>query len=87
MMSKMSTIEAEIESQLKANAEEIFQQLGLTTNEAITLFYQQVALHKCLPFSVNIPNKITEETFQKTDQKEELVSCQSAEDMFNKLGI
>jgi mRNA interferase YafQ len=42
----MSTIRANIEPQLKAIVEEIFQQLGLTTTEAITLFYQQIALNK-----------------------------------------
>ena len=86
-MSKMSIIEAEIEPQLKADVEEIFQELGLTTTEAIALFYQQVALHKRLPFSANIPNKITEETFEKTDRGEDLVSCQNAGDMFEKIGI
>ena len=42
-------------------------------------------MNKGLPFSVNIPNKTTEETFKKTDREEEMVSCQSAEDMFDKL--
>mgnify|MGYP003335879576 CR=1 FL=1 len=83
----MSTIRANIEPQLKEIAEEIFQQLGLTTTEAITLFYQQVALNKGLPFSVDIPNRTTAETFQKTDREEEMLSCQSIEDMFDKLGI
>jgi DNA-damage-inducible protein J len=86
-MSKMSRIEAEIEPQLKADVEQILQQLGLTTTEAISLFYQQVALHKELPFSVNIPNQTTETTFKKTDREEELVSCQSPKDMFEQLGI
>ncbi|MCA2716822.1 type II toxin-antitoxin system RelB/DinJ family antitoxin [Microcystis sp. M169S2] len=67
--------------------EEIFQQLGSINAASITLLYQQVALNKGLPFSVNIPNKTTEETFKKTDREEEMVSCQSAEDMFDKLGI
>ncbi|MDJ0650543.1 MAG: type II toxin-antitoxin system RelB/DinJ family antitoxin [Xenococcaceae cyanobacterium MO_188.B19] len=86
-MSKTATVRARIQPELKANVEEIFQQLGLTTTEAITLFYQQVALRKGLPFAVKIPNKTTEETFKKTDRGEELISCQSAEDMFDSLGI
>ncbi len=86
-MSKTATVRARMQPELKANVEEIFQQLGLTTTEAITLFYQQVALHKGLPFAVKIPNKTTEETFKKTDRGEELISCQSAEDMFDSLGI
>ncbi|MDJ0601389.1 MAG: type II toxin-antitoxin system RelB/DinJ family antitoxin [Crocosphaera sp.] len=83
----MSIIKADIESQLKASAEAIFKELGLTTSEAITLFYQQVSLQKDLTFLVNIPNEITETTFNKTDNQEELVICESADDMFNKLSI
>ncbi len=59
----------------------------ITASEAITLFYQQVSLQKDLTFLVNIPNEITETTFNKTDNQEELVICENAEDMFNKLGI
>jgi antitoxin component of RelBE/YafQ-DinJ toxin-antitoxin module len=35
-MSETSIIQANVEPQLRASAEEIFEQLGLTTNEAIT---------------------------------------------------
>ncbi|MGK7943802.1 MAG: type II toxin-antitoxin system RelB/DinJ family antitoxin [Microcystaceae cyanobacterium] len=86
-MGKTSIIQANVEPQLRESAEEVFKQLGLTTDEAITLFYEQVAIAKSLPFSVNMPNQITEETFQKTDQGEELISCEDTEDMFNQLGI
>ena len=87
LMNKTAIVRAKIEPQLKANVEGIFEQLGLTTTEAITLFYQQVELNKGLPFSVNIPNQTTELTFKKTDQYQELVECDSTEDMFKKLGI
>ena len=83
----MSIIKADIEPQLKASAEAIFKELGLTTSEAITLFFQQVSLQKDLTFLVNIPNETTETTFNKTDNQEELVICENAEYMFNKLGI
>ncbi len=86
-MGKTSIIQANVEPQLRESAEEVFKKLGLTTDEAITLFYEQVAIAKSLPFSVNMPNQITEETFQKTDQGEELISCEDTEDMFNQLGI
>lgn len=84
-MSETSIIQVNVEPQLRASAEEIFEQLGLTTNEAITLFYEQVAIHKSLPFPVNTPNQITEETFQKPEQCKELISCEDTDDMFNQL--
>ncbi len=86
-MNKTATVSAIMEPLLKANVEAIFAQLGLTTNEAITMFYQQVELTQGLPFSVNIPNQDTEKTFNNTDLNQELIECDNTEDMFNKLGI
>ena len=86
-MSKTSTIRARIEPDLKGRAEQIFQQLGLTTTQAITLFYKQVELKNGLPFDVAIPNKTTLKTFANTDAGRDLVICEDADDMFKKLGI
>jgi hypothetical protein len=36
---------------------------------------------------VHIPNKITEDTFIKTDQGKDLIISENVEEMFNKLGI
>lgn len=58
-MSKSSTINSRIEPDLKAKAEAVFAALGLSTSEALTLFYKQVELHNGLPFEVRIPNKQT----------------------------
>jgi len=54
-MGKTSTVRARIEPDLKGKAEHIFQQLGLTTTQAITLFYKQVELRNGLPFDIAIP--------------------------------
>ena len=86
-MGKTSTVRARIEPDLKGKAEHIFQQLGLTTTQAITLFYKQVELRKGLPFDVAIPNEITLKTFSDTDAGRELIICSDANDMFKKLGI
>ena len=86
-MNKTSTIRARIEPSLKDKAEQIFRQLGLSTTQAITLFYKQVELKKGLPFNIAIPNKITRQTFASTDAKTDLIICEDTEDMFKKLGI
>ena len=74
-------------SMFEKNVENIFEQLGLTTTEAINLFYKQVELHRGLPFEVKIPNQETKATFEKTDSQEELINCEDVEDMFEQLGI
>jgi len=86
-MSKTSTIRARIEPDLKGKAEHIFKQLGLTTTQAITLFYKQVELKKGLPFDVAIPNETTQKTFSNTDAGKDVVICTDTDDMFKKLGI
>lgn len=86
-MGKTSTIRARIEPDLKGKAEHIFQQLGLTTTQAITLFYKQVELKKGLPFDVAIPNRTTLKTFSDTDDGHNLIVCEDTDDMFKKLGI
>jgi DNA-damage-inducible protein J len=86
-MSKTETIRARVEPELKNKAEKVFRKLGLTTTQAITLFYKQVELRNGLPFQIVVPNKTTRRTFDATDAGRELVVCEDVEDMFKKLGI
>ena len=72
---------------LKDEVEDVFEQLGLSATQAITLFYQQVKLNRGLPFDVRIPNAVTLRTFVETDAGENFVHCETAEDMFARLGI
>jgi len=71
----------------KGKAEYVFRKLGLTTTQALTLFYKQVELRNGLPFDVAIPNKTTRRTLADTDSGRNLVVCEDADDMFKKLGI
>ncbi len=58
-MNKAATINARIEPALKLEAEAILHKVGLSSAEAIRLFYSQVCLQNGLPFEVKIPNKRT----------------------------
>ena len=87
IMAKTATIRARIEPRLKQEVEKLFKEVGLTTTEAINLFYRQVKLRNGLPFNVVIPNKTTEKVFKDTDAKRNLIRCEDADDMFEKLGI
>jgi len=86
-MSKTATVRARVEPRLKDEAERVFRELGLSTTQAITIFYRQVELRKGLPFEVTIPNEITRQTFEDTDAGQNLIICDNADDMFEKLGI
>ncbi|MCK4907862.1 MAG: type II toxin-antitoxin system RelB/DinJ family antitoxin [Spirochaetes bacterium] len=86
-MSKSAMIRARIEPELKNQVDMIFEQLGLTTTEAIKLFYSLVLLNKGLPFQVRIPNEKTIQAFQDTDEGNNLTKCKDVKDMFDKLEI
>jgi DNA-damage-inducible protein J len=86
-MNKSATIRARIEPDLKNKAEKVFRELGISTTQAINLFYKQVELRNGLPFEVVIPNDMTRRTFSNTDTGKDLIVCEDADDMFKKLGI
>lgn len=86
-MNKTETVRARIQPELKTKAESVFNRLGLTATQAITLFYKQVELRNGLPFDVAIPNEITSRTFADTDAGKNLIVCENTEDMFNRLGL
>jgi len=58
-MSKTTMIHARVQLDLETDTKKIFKKLGLSTTEAITIFFSQVRLCKGLPFEVRIPNKAT----------------------------
>jgi DNA-damage-inducible protein J len=86
-MTKSAMIRARVDPKLKEDAENIFEALGLTATQAITLFYQQVKWQRGLPFSVRIPNETTRRTFEETDAGEGIVRADNTDDLFDKLGL
>ena len=86
-MIKSAMIRARMDPALKEEVERLFAELGLTTTQAITLFYQQVKLNGGLPFLVRTPNTVTRRTFAETDAGQNIVECDDAEDLFTHLGI
>ncbi len=84
---KTGTVRARINPSLKRDVEGLFEKLGLSTTEAINLFYKQVKLRNGLPFNVVVPNKVTGKVLKDTDAGKNLVRCEDAEDMFSKLRI
>ena len=84
---KTSVIHTRIDSNLKADAESILEKIGLTSSEAVRLFYRQIELNQGIPFDVKIPNKLTVETLAKSDRGEDIHSAKDADDLFDQLGI
>lgn len=54
-MAKSANLYVRIEPDVKEQAEEILNALGLSASGAINLFYQQIILNRGLPFAVRLP--------------------------------
>lgn len=83
-MHKNAIIHARIEPKLKTRAEAILHQVGLTSAEAMRLFYQQICLYKGLPFPVRVPNKATIKAMRDAD-KRKTHKAKSVDDLFEDL--
>ncbi len=73
-MTKTAMIRARTSPELKTEVESIFQELGLSTSEAINLFYSQVKLNKGLPFEVKIPSDSLRESINDIESGTNLTS-------------
>jgi len=86
-MSKTATVRARIEPDLKEEVEKLFHELGISTTDAINIFFKQVKLRHGLPFEVAIPNELTQKVLKETDDGINIVRHENIEDMFKNLGI
>jgi len=75
-MAKTANLYARIEPEVKEQAEEILEALGISTSSAISMYYKQIILHRGIPFDVKIPvarpldaSKLTEEQLDAELQK------------------
>ena len=53
---KTAIINARIKPDLKSDVEGILSQLGMTTTQAITMFFEQVRINQGIPFDLKLPN-------------------------------
>ncbi len=79
---KTAVIHARIEPATKLKAEGILQKVGISPTEAIRIFYRQITLRGGIPFAIEIPNKLTATTLEKSRNGEDVVEFDSTDDMF-----
>lgn len=88
MPAKSAYIQARVEPGLKEEATRVFEQLGLSSSEAITLFLRQVVMHHGLPFELRIPNAETKAAIREAfEERNELQRYETVEELFEDLGI
>ena len=84
-MAKTATITIRLDPKVKTDAQAVFDKLGLTTTQAVSLFLNQVSLNKGLPFDLHIPNAETAKAIEDTLVGHNLHRAQNADDLFAEL--
>ena len=67
-MTATDQISIRIDHATKAAAEGVFKALGLSSTDAVRMFYRQVAMKRGLPFPAKIPNAETLAAFKEVDE-------------------
>lgn len=89
-MAKTSVINIRTEAETKQAVEQLFSQFGITTSDAVNLFFHQALMYGGLPFEVKIPQYNAETLAAMQEAKEISKSGKSfdnPDEMFRELGI
>lgn len=62
---KSAIVRARIDPAVKLRAEKTFKQIGISPSEAINVFFKRVADEQAIPFSLQVPNKETQQAMRE----------------------
>ncbi|ORU92134.1 MAG: hypothetical protein A6F72_04180 [Cycloclasticus sp. symbiont of Poecilosclerida sp. N] len=71
---KTSIINARVRPELKGDVEKILSKLGISTTQAISMFFEQIKINRGIPFSLQLPNDETAEAMQDARHNKNLKS-------------
>lgn len=69
---KTAIINARVKPELKTDVEAILSQLGITTTQAITMFFEQIRMQQGIPFQLKIPNDETIQAMQDARENRDM---------------
>ena len=61
---KTAIINARVKPDLKSDVESILSKLGISTTQAITMYFEQIKINNGIPFSLKLPNEETIKAMQ-----------------------
>lgn len=83
-MAKTAYLNVRIEPDLKSSVEKILDKIGVSTSEAISLFFSQIKMQKGIPFEAKVPNRKTQKAMREAKENKNMKSYNSVEEFANK---
>lgn len=87
MATKTAKVNARIEPKLKKETEQVLGAIGLSTTDAIRVYFKQIVYRRGLPFDVRMPNRATRNAMKQARNNYRLKTHKQPEDHFKHLGI
>jgi len=82
MAEKTAKIYTCMEPDLKKRAQRILNKLGISTTDAIRIYFQQIVDSNGIPFKVSIPNEKTRQAMNDAREEKDLTSYDTPEKYF-----
>ena len=86
-MPKNASLNIRTTPEIKKGAELILNGLGLNISSAVNLFLKQVINYKGIPFDLRLPNHETQQAMDDVNNRRNLESADTAEEMFQKIDV
>jgi DNA-damage-inducible protein J len=86
-MPATTMVHVRLDRELKDQAAETLEGMGLSVSDAIRIFLKRVVADREFPFALKVPNATTLAAFEEADEiiKQERARFESAEDLINDL--
>ena len=75
MVAKSANVSVRVEPDIKAQAEAILEQLGISASSFINMTYRQVILKRGIPFAVTIPHSLPTRDSMSDEEFEQMISA------------
>ena len=73
-MAKSVIVQGRVSPQLKADSEEVLQQIGLSMTDLIKMTLRQLVMQRGIPFEAKIPNAETIAAFEEDLSEQKIMS-------------
>jgi len=89
---KNTTLQIRISPDLKKSVEDVLDDLGISTSQAVNMFFTQIALRREIPFKLGLP-KYNGDTIRAIEEINNMITNHdtgkytSVEELFTDLGI
>jgi DNA-damage-inducible protein J len=85
MPNKTATVTVRLDPKVKKNAQKVLDRLGITTSQAVTMYFNQISEEQGLPFRPHIPNEETEQVMAEAFAGKNLHAAKDIDDLFAQL--